>query len=79
MNLEKLSFNRKSESNLWKNTPEAIVQKPDRFVAKRGYKQIERLTSAGRNRIIISCIIKIIMFPRNNCREHFVCDKLCGS
>jgi hypothetical protein len=64
------------------------VQKPDKIVARRGWKQVDKMTSAERGTLVTltmsvsaigNSIPPFFIFPRKNYRSYFVSDGLPGS
>lgn len=77
-------------SDIWNvdETGMTTVQKPDRVVARRGFKQIGKLTSAERGTLVTltvavsaggNTVPPFFIFPRVNYRDHFVRDGPVGS
>lgn len=77
-------------SDIWNvdETGVTTVQKPDRVVARRGYKQIGKLTSAERGTLVTltvavsangNTVPPFFIFPRVNYRDHFITGAPVGS
>ncbi|KAJ8943075.1 hypothetical protein NQ314_009834 [Rhamnusium bicolor] len=77
-------------SDIWNvdETGITTVQKPDRIIARRGFKQIGKLTSAERGTLVTltvavsasgNSIPPFFIFPRVNFRDHFIRDGPVGS
>lgn len=77
-------------SDIWNvdETGITTVQKPDRIVARRGFKQIGKLTSAERGTLVTltvavsasgNAVPPFFIFPRVNYRDHFIRDAPVGS
>lgn len=94
MHLSKLktAYNRLhlKPSDIWNidETGITTAQKPDRIIARRGFKQIGQLTSAERGTLVTltvavfasgNSIPPIFIFPKVNFRNHFIRDDPVGS
>ncbi|XP_011870541.1 PREDICTED: uncharacterized protein LOC105563512 [Vollenhovia emeryi] len=97
-NVEKFFYNVKTvlerekfeASDIWNvdETGVTTVQKPDRVVARRGFKQIGKITSAERGTLVTiaaavsaagNSIPPFFIFPRVKFRDHFIRDAPTGS
>ncbi|XP_071945228.1 uncharacterized protein [Antedon mediterranea] len=76
-------------ADIWNmdETGVTTVQKPDKVVARRGYKQVGAITSAERGTLVtIACAVSAIgnsippffVFPRVHFREHFLANGPTG-
>ncbi|XP_054709346.1 uncharacterized protein LOC129219051 [Uloborus diversus] len=90
--LLKIVFNRfkLTAHDVWNmnETGVTTVQKPDRVVARRGFKQIGRVISAKRGSLgtVATCVSAggcsippFFIFPRVNYKPQFVTSAPCGS